>query len=50
MFTRLLRVLIGIFLIFTLPVTIIPSLLVWIITGELYLYYAFEWCLLGDDY
>lgn len=49
MLKRFVRVIIGIVLIITSPITLVPSLLLWVITKELYLYDLFEWCVFGDN-
>ena len=45
---RFLRVLAGILLIVTLPVTVLPSLILWAITGRQYLMEAADWVVLGE--
>jgi hypothetical protein len=43
------RVLIGLVLLISSPITLLPSLLVWAITERVYLWEVFEWCIFGDD-
>lgn len=50
MLTRFARVIIGIVLVITLPLTFIPSLVIWAITKRMYLNEVCEWCVLGDEY
>lgn len=44
---RMLRVFVGILLIVTLPVTVIPFLILWVITDRQYLNEIGDWVVMG---
>lgn len=48
MMTRLSRLLVGILLVATLIFTIIPSLLIWVVTGRQYLDELAQWVITGE--
>lgn len=47
MLKRLMRLIVGIITIVTLPITLIPFLLIWVVTNRNYIDDIAEWCILG---
>lgn len=50
MLKRLTRVIVGFILAITLPITILPCLIIWILSGKNYLLMTSEWVLTGEIY
>ena len=48
MFNRFARLITGIILLFTIPITIILFLLLWAITGEFYFIYIANWVFFNE--
>jgi hypothetical protein len=45
---RLIRVIVGLLLLVTIFITIIPNIIVWIITGRSYLMEVIDWVVIGE--
>jgi len=48
MLNRLIRTIIGLVWIVTIPLTIIPSLILWVITGRFYIIEIAEWAVTNE--
>jgi len=49
MLNRFLKMIIGLIVIFTNPITVLPSIILWAITDRFYILELFEWCIMYED-